>query len=221
MAIEITTLGDSAFVIRVADSLGEVLEVARQLERAKIAGVTDIAPAFASVGVFFKDPGDKDERSAALHAALRRKKHFLRTKLKSRTIEIPVCYDPEFALDLEAVAQYSGFSPNEVVTFHASALYQVRCVGFSPGFPYLSGLPAALAMPRRATPRVTLPAGSVAIGGRQTGIYPLASPGGWNIIGRTPLRLFDPSREPAAILRTGDRVRFKAMPREDFERWGK
>ena len=134
---------------------------------------------------------------------------------------MPVCYDPQFALDLETVAQHCDLSPNEIVERHAAARYQVRCVGFIPGFPYLSGLPSTLATPRRATPRTAVPAGSVAIGGGQTGIYPLVSPGGWNIIGRTPLRLFDVEREPAVLLAAGDRVRFVAITPEEFAQWAK
>ena len=126
-------------------------------------------------------------------------------------IEVPVCYDEDFAPDLETVAQHCGLEPNEVVARHAAARYGVRCVGFTPGFPFLGGLPAKLATPRRKSPRPAVPAGSVGIGGAQTGIYPLRSPGGWNIIGRTPLRLFDVTREPAALLRAGDRVRFVSI----------
>jgi inhibitor of KinA len=154
-------------------------------------------------------------------AALRGRGRSVKTIRAPRTIEVPVCYDPEFALDLEAVAQHCGLSPNEVGKRHAAARYQVRCIGFTPGFPYLSGLPAALATPRRATPRTAVPAGSVAIGAGQTGIYPLRSPGGWNIIGRTPLPLFDLAREPAALFAPGDRVRFVAIDRKEFARWKK
>jgi inhibitor of KinA len=101
---------------------------------------------------------------------------------------------------------------------HSSAMYRVTSVGFTPGFPYLSGLPAALATPRRSSPRKEIPAGAVGIGGTQTGIYPRKSPGGWNIIGRTPLSLFEVKREPPALLRAGDRVRFRRITREEFEK---
>ena len=141
--------------------------------------------------------------------------------MKPRLVEVPVCYDVEFALDLELVAQHCGLSPNDVVARHAAARYDVRCVGFTPGFPFLGGLPAKLATPRRKSPRPAVPAGSVGIGGPQTGIYPLRSPGGWNIIGRTPLRLFDVTREPAALFRAGDRVHFFQIGRDEFERWEK
>ena len=110
-------------------------------------------------------------------------------------------------------------SPNEVVDLHSTAHYLVNCLGFTPGFPYLTGLPKKLTTPRRATPRKEIPAGSVAIGGMQTGIYPQVSPGGWNVIGRTPRRLFRIEDDPPALLRAGDRVRFRAITRTEFENW--
>jgi inhibitor of KinA len=217
--MEIIPLGDSALLVRVDDSLGEVLAAARKLEAAKIEGVCDIAPAFASVAVFFAAPRDLAASAAEIQRALRRRSRAGSKSLKPSLHQIPVCYDPEFALDLAAVAEHCRLSPNELVKRHAAAEYRVRCVGFAPGFPYLSGLPRELATPRRPTPRVSVPAGSVAIGGAQAGIYPLSSPGGWNIIGRTPLRLFDATREPAALLRTGDRLRFITINRDQFEQW--
>ena len=119
--------------------------------------------------------------------------------------------------DLDAVAQHTALSPEEIVRRHADASYRVSCVGFTPGFPYLSGLPPELATPRRASPRKEIPAGAVAIGGTQTGIYPRKSPGGWNIIGRTPLRLFDVERNPPALFHAGDRVRFRKISRQEFD----
>jgi inhibitor of KinA len=219
MTPEILPLGDAALIVRTADSLGEILKTTQRLEAAKIAGVEEIVPAFASVGIFFKSPPDFDSIATEVRAALKRRARAGFRARKPRRIEIPICYAPELAPDLEAVAKHCRLSPNDVTRRHAAARYQVRSVGFTPGFPYLSGLPKQLAMPRRATPRTSVPAGSVAIGGAQTGIYPLASPGGWNIIGRTPLRLFDPGREPAALLQPGDQVRVRVISADEFERW--
>jgi inhibitor of KinA len=217
--MEIAALGDSALIVRLCDSLGEVLNTLRRLEAANIPGVTDIAPAFASVAVFLDSPANLESAEAAIRAVLGKKRSA--KTARPRLIEVPVCYDREFAIDLAIVARHCALSPNEVVRRHAAADYRVRCVGFTPGFPFLAGLPATLATPRRQTPRTAVAAGAVAIGGIQTGVYPLPSPGGWNIIGRTPLRLFDIAREPAALLRAGDRVRFRAITREEFERWEK
>ncbi len=127
---------------------------------------------------------------------------------ESREISIPVIYGGEAGPDLGDVARHSGLSEKQVVELHSSVEYMVWFLGFQPGFPYFGGLPEQLAMPRRAEPRVLVPAGSVGIGGSQTGIYPLATPGGWQLLGRTPLALFDPKREEPVLLRSGDRVRF-------------
>ncbi len=221
MPSELLPLGDSAFLIRVGDSLDQILGTARKVEAAKIEGVVDIAPAFASVTVFLASPEFFASSAEALQAVLLGKKRVPKIAHKPRTIEVPVCYEPEFAPDLDAVAQHCGLPPNEIAPRHAAAQYLVRCVGFVPGFPYLSGLPAILATPRRASPRTAVPPGSVGIGGAQTGIYPLRSPGGWNLIGRTPSHLFDVQRSPAALFQPGDRVRFVAIGREEFERWEK
>ncbi|MEO7167159.1 MAG: 5-oxoprolinase subunit PxpB [Spartobacteria bacterium] len=221
MPSELLPLGDSAFLIRVGDSLDDILDTIRKLEAANLPGVVDIAPAFASVTVFLASPEFFESSAETLHAVLLGTKRVPKSSHKPRTIEVPVCYEPEFAPDLDYVAQHCGFSPNEIATRHAAAPYRVRCVGFVPGFPYLSGLPPVLATPRRASPRTAVPPGSVGIGGAQTGIYPLRSPGGWNLIGRTPLRLFDVERTPPALFQPGDRVRFVAIAREEFERWEK
>jgi KipI family sensor histidine kinase inhibitor len=125
-----------------------------------------------------------------------------------RQIEIPVCYGGEFGPDLEEVARHCGLTPERVVAMHSAADYLVYFLGFSPGFPYLGGLPAELATPRLPAPRQRVPAGSVAIGGSQAGIYPIASPGGWRIIGRTSLCLFNPAVASPALLALGDTVRF-------------
>lgn len=236
--MEIVTLGDSALIVRVRDrfedvpdqTLTEVLRTFRRLQDAAIPGVIEFAPAYTTIAVFF-DPmvvanaGPKPdealdwltERVRAAVAPHMRGGRGRAAASPVRLVEIPVCYDPEFALDLERVANHAQISSNEVIDLHSATEYRVICIGFTPGFPYLAGLPKELATPRHATPRKEIPAGSVAIGGAQTGIYPLRSPGGWNVIGRTPLQLFDPEKSPPAFLRAGDRVRFRAITREEFE----
>lgn len=129
-------------------------------------------------------------------------------EIDSRTIEIPVSYGGDRGPDLLSVAQFHNLSPEEVVKLHSQASYQVFFIGFQPGFAYLEGLSKRLHTPRLATPRLTIPAGSVGIGGEQTGIYPLASPGGWQIIGQTQLALFDPTSDTPCLLQPGDWVRF-------------
>lgn len=128
--------------------------------------------------------------------------------ITGRLVEIPVHYGGGAGPDLADVARHCGLPPDEVVRLHTQARYRVFCLGFQPGFAYLGGLDSRLHTPRRDTPRLTIPAGSVAIGGSQTGVYPLITPGGWHIIGSTALRLFDPAAQPAALLQPGDTVRF-------------
>jgi inhibitor of KinA len=139
------------------------------------------------------------------------------TAIEMPVVEIPVCYGEELGPDLGDVSRGAGLPETEVIRLHAGTDYRVACVGFIAGFTFLSGLPPQLATPRRATPRQKVPGGSVGIGGAQTGIYPKESPGGWNIIGRTPLRLFDVTKDPPAKLRAGDRVRFREISRQEFD----
>ena len=133
-----------------------------------------------------------------------------------RVIEVPVCYDRSLGPDLEFVAQHNRLTIEEVVRHHCSAEYFVYFIGFSPGFPYLGGMPEVIAAPRLATPRVRVPAGSVAIGGSQTGIYPVSSPGGWRMIGRTPIKLFDLGLSPPTVLEMGDLVTFRPIVLQEY-----
>jgi inhibitor of KinA len=139
------------------------------------------------------------------------------TGTNASVVTIPVCYDTEFGPDLTDVAQHAGLSVEEVVHLHSSPAYLVYFLGFSPGFVYLGGLPEVLHTPRLTTPRISIAAGSVGIAGSQTGIYPVDSPGGWRLIGRTPLRMFDPEASPPTRLQPGDRMRFAAIDRATFE----
>jgi inhibitor of KinA len=185
-----------------------VLAAVRAL--AGLRGVVNLHPAYASVLVDF-DP--RLTHAARLEEEIA---HALERAAQEplpppRTVEIPVCYGGEFGPDLEDVASHHGMTPERVVELHSGAAYLVYFLGFSPGFPYLGGLPDELATPRLPVPRKLVPAGSVAIGGSQTGVYPLASPGGWRLIGRTPLRLFRPDDPKPTLLRMGDRVLFRPL----------
>ena len=238
--MEIVPLGDSALIVRVREqfddapeeTLNEVLQTFQQLRSAAIPGVIELAPAYTSVAVFF-DPiavskafasGTSDDvvdwMAGRIRAAVGRRTRDDRSlvgRSLPRIVEIPVCYDPEFAPDLDEVARHAQISTDQVVELHSAADYRVACIGFVPGFPFMAGLPKKIATPRRSNPRKEIPPGAVGIGGAQTGIYPLRSPGGWNLIGRTPLKLFDPTKDPPVLLRAGDRVRFRAITREEFE----
>jgi KipI family sensor histidine kinase inhibitor len=135
-----------------------------------------------------------------------------------RDVEVPVCYEPEFALDLEEISEKTKLSKNEIQELHAAGEYQVLMIGFAPGHAYMGGLDAKLAVPRRATPRAVVPSGSVAIANDQTVVYPYAISGGWSVIGRTPLRVFDAARQAPSLFGNGDRVRFRPVSRAEFER---
>jgi KipI family sensor histidine kinase inhibitor len=168
--------------------------------------VLEVVPGMNNLTIVF-DPlaADREALAAELAAAWRDAPD---TSTDGREIEVPVQYGGEFGPDLPAVAEHAGLTPDEVVARHAAGDYVVFFLGFQPGFAYLGGLDKALHTPRRAVPRLEVPARSVGIGGAQTGIYPAAAPGGWQLIGRTPLALFDPARTPPTLLQPGDRVRF-------------
>jgi len=171
-----------------------------------VRGILNFHPAYSSVLVDY-DPRLRGR--VELEALLRELAiNGAGADAAQRAVEIPVRYGGVCGPDLEDVARHTGLSAERVVELHSSTEYLVHFLGFSPGFPYLGGLPAQLATPRLAAPRTLVPGGSVAIGGSQTGIYPMDSPGGWRIIGRTPLRLFDAQASPPALLVMGDRVRF-------------
>ena len=237
--MEIIPLGDSALILRVREqfedapeeTLDEVLRIFQLLQQAEIPAVIEFAPAYTSVAVFFdpitiaKSSGTPDDVFDWLAARVSKAvagvggpgKRVRISRKRPRIIEIPVCYDPEFAPDIDDIARHTKMLATKIVDLHSAAEYRVACIGFVPGFPFLAGLPKKLATPRRDVPRKEIPPGSVGIGGAQTGIYPLRSPGGWNLIGRTPLRLFDPTKGTPTLFRPGDRVRFRAITRDEFE----
>lgn len=217
-------LAEDAWLLRFGDSIdvdvnARVLAAAARLQ-AGLAGV-ECVPAYASLLLRF-DPvdwrGDDGCFAAArLRAAIDAILQPTGTlELPSRELAIPVCYGGEAGADLHEVAAHAQLSPDEVIARHTGATYRVAMLGFAPGFPYLLGLDPVLAMPRRSSPRTRVPAGSVAIGGQQTGIYPQELPGGWHLIGRTPLRLFDVTAEAPSLFQPGDRVRFQAIDEREY-----
>lgn len=170
------------------------------------ASVLEVIPGMNNITLILRDP-----QQSALDAIERLQRWWEESEAQlpeSRQIEIPVIYGGESGPDLAGVAEHAALTPRQVVELHSSSDYVVFFIGFQPGFPYLGGLEPRLHTPRRAEPRVSVPAGSVGIGGSQTGVYPLASPGGWQLIGQTRTALFDPLQQPPVLLRPGDRVRF-------------
>jgi KipI family sensor histidine kinase inhibitor len=221
ISFDIAPQGDTAAEIRWRQNdhvalIAANLATVRLVEQAELRGLVAAVHGFETLTVHY-DPlvwASWLDFSQALRTLLQ--ESTLTPSVSSRTIEIPVCYAAAFGPDLELVAMHAGLSVAEVVQRHSRAEYRVQMLGFMPGFPYLDGLPAELAMPRKEKPRLEVAAGSVAIGGVQTGIYPVASPAGWQVVGRTPLCLFDPALNVPALLSAGDRVRLRAISVEEF-----
>lgn len=218
-APRVRPLGDSAMLVHLHDEIGDVAHHAvmaafHALRAAPPAWCTDVVPAYTGVAVHYdvtRVPGDDPATAVAAWLAQVAGNAEAGESTAPRVIAIPVRYGGEFGPDLEDVAAHAGLTADEVVARHTDGSYTVHMMGFAPGFAYLAGLDAALHMPRLSTPRTRVPAGSVGIAGAQTGVYPLATPGGWRLIGRTDLRLFDPAADPPTLLQPGDRVRFRAL----------
>jgi inhibitor of KinA len=219
--IEVNPLGDGALLLRWSDHLdvdGQIDAFCAALRANPFAGMVDVVPAFRTVGVYY-DVSLCSVQSDVLQYVYRNlleryHRIFHYYNASERKIEIPICY--EFGIDIDELCRLHKISAHEWMRIHRSATYRVRMIGFAPGFPYMTGLPAKLHAPRRTEPRTWVPAGSVAIGGSQCGIYPQESPGGWHIIGRTPLRLFDPDAPDPARLQAGDLVTFVPISYEQF-----
>lgn len=195
-----------------------VLKLLRLLEKKPPAWLRNVQPAYCSLMVAFDscltDHAEVEttlrkyqERAEAMHAT------------EPKTVEIPVCYGGEFGPDLEEVARIHGLKAEEVVQLHSSRTYHAYFLGFAPGFAYLGDVAEEIATPRLETPRKQLPAGSVGIAGRQTAVYPFATPGGWRLLGRTPVRFFRTDRKPMPLVSIGDQVRFRPISREEFLKW--
>ncbi len=228
-------LGDCAVTITLASSIDEsghrrIRAALRRIEAARPAWIVDLIPAFTSIAVHY-DPvqlfsAARDE--ASVRGTYDIVVQFLERVLRdigdesvpsARIVEVPVSYGGDFGPDLDDVAQQHGLTADEVVNIHANGDYLVYMIGFMPGFAYLGGLDARIATPRRRSPRTAVPASTVGIGGNQTGVYSLESPGGWNLIGRTPLAIFEQTRTPPTLFAAGDRVRFRPISRDQFRDW--
>jgi len=216
-------MGDRSVILELGDTISpEINRRVRQfsmvLTENPIEGVVDFVPAYRSLLIIY-DPLRIDV------ARLKHQIEDLRRKIdkiqipKAETVEIPVVYGGEYGPDLEWVARYHKTSIEEVIRLHTGTIYQVYMIGFTPGRPYMAELPRSLITPRRETPRTNVPKGSVAIGKNQTVIYPFESPGGLHILGRTPMKLFDPGKSPPTLFEMGDRVKFFPIEEEEFKRW--
>jgi inhibitor of KinA len=198
-----------------AESHEQVRRVLRLMELEPIPGLRNLHPAYCSLLIKFDA---LKLRHAELEEILRGYiERMKKVELpKPRVVEIPVCYGGEYGPDLKDVAELHGMTDAAAIELHSSRTYLVYFLGFAPGFAYLGDVPEELATPRLATPRRSVPAGSVGIAGRQTGVYPISTPGGWRLLGRTPVAMFRPEKAEMSLLRIGDRVRFVAISAENF-----
>ena len=225
---KLEALGDCALIIQVGADTSEqtalrVHAVVQRLLTEPLPGVLDVVGAVCTVSLHY-DPlriepmvEAQTPFDALAQQVMRRLSSFdPATVTPEGEHKIPVCYGGEFGEDLQAVARTHGLTEEEVIALHTAPLYRVQMLGFAPGFAYLAGLDARIATPRKATPRTRVPAGSVGIGGELTAVYPLDLPGGWHLIGRSPVRFFDPTSERPSLLVAGDRVRFQPVSTQEY-----
>ncbi len=220
-ALHIRPLAESGLLVEFPNVIKpavveRVMALTAALDAAQPTGLHDIVPSYRTIHLVF-DPVQTDGDTLAGIVRQLAAGSSPHTRAAGREVTIPVAYGGAQGPDLAAVAAHTGLAPVEVCARHAVASYRVACMGFSPGFGFLVGLPPELATPRRATPRTRVPAGSVAVGGAQTGVYPSELPGGWNIIGRTPVTLFDVARPDPFLIRPGDTVRFEPISSAEYE----
>ena len=212
--------GDCAVTVEFSDSISEDVNYRirvfyENIQKEKIKGISDIVPAFSSVLVSY-DPGVLSYRSLCTQLEKCLSMTSSVAHKQKRIVAIPVCYEEEYGPDLKFVAEHAGLSEEEVIQIHTSKEYLIYMLGFQPGFPYLGGLDERIFTPRLAVPRTLIKAGSVGIGGEQTGLYPLASPGGWQIIGTTPVKAYNPDKNPSIPYEAGDYIRFYPVTKERF-----
>jgi KipI family sensor histidine kinase inhibitor len=216
-------MGDRGLLLEFGDEISreineKVRRMALAIQAKSIEGVIETVPTYRSLLIIYNPIllpiGDLKKRLERIEEELQQ------TPLQEpKLTRIPVVYGGAYGPDLEGVAKYLQISPEEVIRLHCSKPYLIYMIGFMPGYPYMGELPQALVTPRLKTPRLVVPKGSVAIAQRQTGIYSMESPGGWQILGRTPVELFDPEKDPPALLQMGDFVQFYAIREEEFHNW--
>jgi inhibitor of KinA len=221
--LKFRTMGDRSLLVELGDEISpsvnqRVQELFTAQDLHPVDGVRELVPSYRSLLVVY-DP--LNISLADLKRTIRDTYQNLdQTELpEPRTIDIPIVYGGEQGPDLDSVAQYHHITPQAVIDYHTRPTYRVYMIGFTPGYPYLGEVPDAITTPRRKTPRILVPKGSVGIAKQQTGIYSVDSPGGWQIIGWTPVNLFDPQARPPSVLMMGDRVRFQAISAQEVSQW--
>ncbi|MFT7287705.1 MAG: KipI family sensor histidine kinase inhibitor [Halieaceae bacterium] len=218
--VRISCAGEAALIVYLGEESSpaisaRVQQLAELLPGALGTTLIDLVPSYASLLVIF-DPLQSDHFEVASRVRETAGAMAETTATSGRLVEIPVYYAPESGADLESIAQRAKLSCDEVIAIHSQTEYRVYAIGFAPGFAYLGEVDERIAAPRLSTPRQRVPRGAVAIADRQTAVYPAVSPGGWNLIGRSPLRMFDPAAQSPMLVSVGDRVRFQAVDRQEF-----
>lgn len=221
-AIKLLVAGEQGLVIELGDTIAPEIntrvQLLAQLLSGQAEGILEIIPTYRSVLVYF-DPLtlDRTRLTARIKTLLSQLQDKTDSRANPQVVSIPVCYGGEFGPDLEFVAAYNGLSVDEVIQIHSATPYQVYMLGFTPGFPYLGGMSAKIATPRLEKPRLVIPAGSVGIAGAQTGFYPIESPGGWQLIGRTPIKAFNPESSRPFAFAAGDYLQFVPVSAAEYE----
>ncbi|MBA2176416.1 5-oxoprolinase subunit PxpB [Halobacillus locisalis] len=230
MDVTYSPLGDQAITIKFGTSIDldvhqKVKQFASYIDQHSIEWMVEYIPTFTTVTMYY-DPmkilrKSTDPETLPYEWVRQRIEEWLKdltstTTGTPRTITIPVCYGGEFGPDLHAVATYNQLEEQDVINLHLQGDYLVYMIGFAPGFPYIGGMDETISMPRKEEPRQSIPEGSVGIAGKQTGVYSIETPGGWQLIGRTPLRLFRPEESPPSLLQAGDRIVFTSITEEEF-----
>ena len=220
--IKLLTAGDSSILLQFGNTIDpainrKIAATVQLMREQHINGVTDVIPAFCSLLINY------DPRVISYEQIKRRMEALVKIDVtagdtRKRVFEIPVCYGGEYGPDIQNIADHAGLSVEEVIQIHTSRDYLIYMLGFLPGFTYQGGLDERIHTPRLANPRIRIPAGSVGIGGSQTGIYPMDSPGGWQLMGMTPVKTYDPDREVPILVEAGDYIRFVAIDEDEFHR---
>lgn len=220
--IRFLSCGDSAVTVEFSKEMSEEVNrkirfLACEIESEKLKGIRECVPTFCSLTVYF-DPLVTTRKKTEKNILKIINSYKEGSKETRRVFLIPVCYDGEYAPDMDDVCELTGLSKEEVIRIHSGTDYLIYMLGFLPGFPYLGGMDKRIEAARLDSPRTSIPVGAVGIGGKQTGIYPLASPGGWRLIGRTPVKVYDSERENPILYKAGDYIRFCPISEEEFQK---
>lgn len=212
---------DHALTVAFSEKISEadnarVLALRDAIIQQPLKGMLDLVPAYSSITVYYEPTVGRQTAMDYLQERIHVAAAQMTNEETGRIIQVPVCYDPSFGMDQAFVCDHLRISRNQLIEKHTGHVFRIYMIGFIPGFPYMGTLPEGWSIPRKQTPALQVPGGSVALAGQQTGIYPAEVPGGWQVIGRTPLKIFDALREPSCSLKAGDQVKFESISLHEF-----